>query len=220
MANLSDNHISTLLALGADAMSNMYDVKITLPTDLQELYSRTVTEMTFRAKGFTPPQLNPKVYDVQYKTVTVKRPATKIEGERSFEIEFRLDAYYNIYKVLAAWKNRTSAGTTGYATNAINTEGANNTLGIISVYALAEPVYMDNGGEGDNQGWSRGTTHDILGPANTDRIQMPWVFYQAWLAELTEPNFNMDDAAALSCKAKFFFGNYQDPWFALRAPQA
>jgi hypothetical protein len=181
-----NSQITALLQLGADAMSNMYDVTFTaIPSIIKEKMSASETapatggtqttaptttssnaaleaptpvqnhQLTLRASGFEPPKFNIKKYDVRYKTVGLRRPATRIEGDRSFKITFRVDSYYNIYRMLALWRSVLMEPATGYASNALWGPGSgddlaaagantklNSLFGQIAVVALARPIYM------------------------------------------------------------------------------
>jgi hypothetical protein len=212
MSKLQDNHVATLINLGADAMSNMYDVRITLPEDIQNIYQSLSDELVLRAKGFTPPKFNVKTYKVPYKTIEIDRPATKIEGERSFEIEFRLDASYKVYEMLKLWKARTGTGSTGYASNAIygTGYGNNNSLGTVTINSLATSIKMN--GTGEDAYFADGVNTDFFTENGSQRT-LQWKFHQCWLQDLDEPAFNMENADPISIKAKFFFGNYEDPLY-------
>lgn len=190
MARLADTHIATLLSAGADAMSNMYEVEFIPPAGV---YSDMGPALKIRTKAFTPPAPKQKDYDVHWKTVSAKRPATKIELDRTLEFEIRIDSYYNVYKCLLEWQAYTSIASAGYAANGFAAGGT----GKIIVRALDTPIT----GVG-----SAGALTDV--PSNTD---IKWVFEDVWLPELTPPSYNTEDAEALMTTAKCVYGNYEDP---------
>lgn len=189
MARLSETHITTLLSAGADAMSNMYEVEFIPPPGV---YSDQGPALKIRTKAFTPPAPKQKDYDVHWKTVSAKRPATKIELDRTLEFEIRVDAFYNVYKCLLEWEGYTSVAAAGYAAN-----GLDYATGKIVVRALDTPIV----GMG-----SAGALSDI--PSNTD---IKWVFEDVWIPEVTPPSYNAEDAEALTVTAKCVYGNYEDP---------
>lgn len=189
MARLSETHITTLLGAGADAMTNMYEVEFIPPPGL---YSDQGPALKIRTKAFTPPAPKQKDYDVHWKTVSAKRPATKIELDRTLEFEIRVDAYYDVYKCLLEWQSYTSIASVGYAAN-----GLDYATGKIIVRALDTPIR----GIG-----SAGALGDV--PSNTD---IKWVFEDVWLPEMTPPAYSTEDADAASVTPKFIYGNYEDP---------
>lgn len=189
MARLSETHISTLISAGADAMSNMYEVEFIPPAGF---YSDIAPKLKIRTKSFTPPAPKQKDYDVHWKTVSVKRPATKIELERTLEFEIRVDSNYNVYKCLLEWQSYTSIASVGFAANSLKYA-----TGKIIVRALDTTI---TGLASD------GAVSDI--PSDTS---MKWVFEDVWLPEITPPQFTTEDAEAQVAVAKFNYGNYEDP---------
>lgn len=238
MGTLSKNQVASLLSLGADAMDNMFDVTITPPkglTSSQNFSSQALSwkdpkfthDLTIRADGFQPPKFNIKTYKVAYKAVEVDRPATKIEGERQFEITFRLDANYQAYKFLAAWKSLIVQASTGYATNALFGEDGdqsqagvdelNHVFGAVSVSALARPVHMTESQPFMADGVTAGKFDKGSAlTSESDTVAAPgelvkWQFGQVWIQDLAEPQYQTGGGDALTVQATFKFGNFIDP---------
>lgn len=213
MSTLADNHVTELLKAGADAMSNMFDVQIIFPEDLQSQLGPDISMLRIRAKGFEPPVFNVKTYEVKYKTISITRPATQLEGSRTFSLSFRVDAYYSIYKALKMWASRIGTGSTGYASNALwgdASESPNGVLGTVRVAALSTPVIMDSG----DPFFAQGVNTGYFSSQNSETSpHLVWEFYDVWLQKLEEPKYSMDDASALEVQATFFFGNYKDPFY-------
>ena len=244
MGTLSSNQVTSLLSLGADAMDNMFDISIEPPKgissieNLQGARAGLTTydsqqfkhNLTIRADGFNPPVFKVKTYEVKYKTVTIDRPATKIEGQRQFDITFRLDANYQAYRFLAAWKSLIMQASSGYATNALWDDDGdvadlfgvgeiNKVFGKIKVSALARPIHMVDGAEnafkadGVTAGKfvqggspvSEGATIPLANELNT------WDFDHVWVSELDEPQYKTDGGDAIKIKATFKFGDFKDP---------
>ena len=186
MGMLSNNQVSALLGLGADAMDNMFDIVITPPKGittfenigagragvLNAAESTFQNDITIRADGFEPPQFNVATYEVKYKAVTIERPRTKIEGKREFKITFRLDANYRAYRFLGAWKSIIMQASSSYVTNALwDDDGVgdssvagigdiNKVFGEVVVAALARPIYQSDGTPFSAQGVSIGKFTD------------------------------------------------------------
>ena len=208
---------TTLLGLGADAMNNMFDIHIDLPSALPASFgiSQLDSSITIRADGFTPPEFSIKTYKVGYKTTQIDRPATKIEGERQFEITFRLDANYQAYKALGAWRSLLMDPSSTYATNALwgangDTDAtvgeSNSVFGTVKVAALDRPIYMNMGDKFAFSGVTDGKFTEA-GPENT----VIWEFYNVWLQKLEEPKFVTDGGEAIKIKATFKFGDFVNP---------
>jgi len=248
MATLAKNQVTALLGLGADAMDNMFDITITPPdglTSLENLGSNAgvldaadggfQNDITIRADGFEPPAFNIKTYKVGYKAVKLDRPATSIEGEREFKITFRLDANYRAYRFLSAWKSLIMQASTGYTTNALWGDNAdqasplltlpeiNKVFGQVVVSALARPIYQsgNNGTPFDAQGVSIGKftdgSLDISNAADTipgTADLNTWTFYQVWLSKLEEPKYKTDGGDIIKIAATFKFGEFMDPIYS------
>ena len=211
MASLAENHVTELIKAGADAMSNMYDVKIVFPDDIQTQLGTDIQAMIVRAKGFTPPEAEVVNYKVNYKTVEIDRPATKITMNRQFTISFRLDAYYAVYRALKMWAGRNGTPSTGYASNALWDSAAgspNNIKGRVIVTALSTPVLMDPSNPYFAEGVNTGNFSE-----NPNSENLIWEFDDVWVQKMTEPQFTMDDAGTMDIEATFFFGNMKDPHY-------
>ena len=194
MAKLTEDGspVKTLINLGADAMDNMFDITISPPDDLATK-GNSKTDINIRADGFNPPAFGIKTYPISIKGVTYDRPATKLEGERKFDITFRLDANYYAYNLLAKWKARITEGAAGYVTNDL--DEAN--LGSISVAALARAVTQ--------------ATDGFERAAAVDSDLINWNFKQVWISNLDEPQYKIEGGDAIKIKATFRFGEYSNP---------
>lgn len=247
MGLLASNQVTALIGLGADAMDNMFDITITPPVGLTTFENLGAgragvlnaadpgfeNDITIRADGFEPPQFNAKTYKVGYKAVTLDRPSTKIEGEREFKITFRLDANYRAYRFLSAWKSLIMQASTGYVTNALWGDGAdqasltspvgdiNKVFGQVVISALARPIYQSNSIPFDAQGVSVGKFTDGSLATTKASDTMPsaidlstWQFNQVWLVKLDEPKYKTDGGDPIKIAATFKFGEFIDPIYS------
>lgn len=206
--------VTALLGLGADAMDNLFDVEVSLPTggaaEVKAVGSTSTTdpkELTkqyrLRCQGFTPPKFNVKTYDVKYKTIKIKRPASVMEGDRVFELQFRLDANYDTYRALADWRAKTLVLTSGLARNALDLANG----GTITVSTAAAPVKEDA-----STGVYQGVTEDTSVTSAPDLEPASWIFMNVWLTELSEPAFKQGGGDPIMITAKFAFGEFEDPY--------
>jgi len=228
MAKLN-TQAQALLTAGADAMTNMFDIAIMPPKGLAGVAAAIsdpansfagdpafLDSLMIRAEGFTPPNLKIKTYENSYKTVSLKFPSTKLDGEREFEIAFRQDAYYRVYKFFSAWKSLVGNGSTGYATSSLWGDGANDpsqsgapslndVFGYVFVRAKARPIYSDAGdGIFTSHGVTSGQFDDADGVA-------PWAFRNVWVTDVGQPDFKTGEDGKIMTKVTFQFGDYLDP---------
>jgi hypothetical protein len=215
MATLHSGPVTALLNAGADAMDNLFDVDFHLPdSDLSSWSSGSI-----RCIGFDPPIFTLKTYDAPYKTTRVKRSAGKIEGDRSFKIQFRLDAYYNIYRTLLRWRSACMQPATGFASTRITpTDPKNNPfLGSIDVTSIGAPVSQEAGEIGVNSlstyvGLTEPTAPSILSTVSTkDKKYLAWRFFHVWVMDVTPPAFKTGGGDPQIITAAFGFGSFADP---------
>lgn len=221
MAELK-SQISALLNLGADAMDNMFDVFLTLPKavigeDTADTEESNYNAYNLRCSGFDPPQFSLKTFDQPYKNTTIRRPSGKIEGNREFSLQFRLDANYSIYRNLMKWRDLFMQPSTAYAGNGIrdpihpydDPRSLDNRLGIVDVYALASPIYVKPTAPGSTSYSVHGVSEKTFLDANIDRLQ--WRFFEVWLSKLENPKFKTGGGEVQLVTATFGFGRFEDP---------
>lgn len=97
MASLSKNNTfyQTLVGTASDALNNLFKVVITKNDGSFENMSPNAT---VRCSDFTPPTFQQQTYEARYITAKITKPAAKIVGDKRFDITFRLDAYYSLYR--------------------------------------------------------------------------------------------------------------------------
>lgn len=235
--------ITALHSIGADAMDNLYDVDITLPQIIidniaaNKLGSPELIQTHFRlrSEGFTPPKFTQKKYEVRYKTVGMNRPAARVDGERSFQITFRVDAYYLVYHALLAWRSLLFEPSVGYASPALpsardigSDAEAAQYFGQISVATMISPPIRR-----DSSYASPGITEGIIGTGSGNGNLTPvdnwdamdentqafkaWEFQQVWISDLTEPEFQNGSGEIQKVTATFDFGEYKSPSTEMRS---
>lgn len=183
-------YIDDLVSIGADAMTNLFDVELTLP-----IPGADDRAFRLRVKNFTPPEFKLKTYSVKYKTVSIQKPAAEITGDRTFQLTFRVDANYDVYKQLLAWRALYYNESTGYATH---TPAPSSLQGIVKVKAFQGDVVSANRAEGVYEG-AIGST-DII-----------WTFQNVWISSLTPPSYTTGDGNAAEVTAEFHFGSHKAP---------
>lgn len=224
------NPIHHLTALGADAMDNMYDVKVTIPSSAgikmpPDVPSVTVDGglvITGRLTGFTVPGWKVGTYDIKYHGVSKKMPNTKIEMERKIELEFRYDSNYLWYKAWKALANHGANAQTGGVANWIPgigdvakdsfiTDNVSNSGIVLEVVALKTSYLgIDAPASGDL---------GVLDFDNKDEV-IKWTFKQFWAGDCSEPAFKTDGGDAMKFKVTGYFGDCDYPDSGLWGPGA
>lgn len=238
MAGLN-SQITALHEIGADAMDNLYDVYITVPTVLEanRLPTEDITkQLRIRAEGFTPPKFTQKKYEVRYKTVGMNRPAARVDGAREFTLTFRLDAYYQVYHALLAWRSILFEPSIGYANQSLPEDSDDAEAGIqsryygsIAVYAMTRPPVYDS----VDRYVAPGMTDSGFGPEGGGKISEAWAqigspefpihkawdFQQVWISDITPPDFKNGAGDVQKISAVFQFGEYKGPETDLRSQE-
>lgn len=231
MSHTLNSQISALHSIGADAMDNLFDIEITIPTSsaaatpAAATASSTATiqdQFRLRCEGFEPPKFSQKKYEVRYKTVGMNRPASRIDGSREFSLTFRLDAYYTVYKALLDWRSILFEPSTGYATAALD-PALGYTLGKIDVYTQILPPVRKANGSYDIPGVTYKSLSTLTGTAMADGVYelnpsdnstiavCAWSFFDVWISDLTEPKFTVGGGEIQKVTATFQFGEYRSP---------
>jgi hypothetical protein len=206
-----NSQVTALLGVGADAMDNLFDVYIdALPAALAGATGfdakALAMQVRLRVSGFEPPQFKTKLYDVKYKTISIRRPAPIIEGTREFKLTFRLDAYYDVYLFLTRWRNLVNTPASGYASNAL-TNGATPLTGTVKVDFVRSPIsQLSDATYSDKQGISVGQVEGTSGAG-----MGTYTYYQAWPSDVEEPKFKTGSGEFQTVTATFQFGAFDDP---------
>lgn len=126
---LGDNtsYLSDLINLGADAQSNLYELKFT-----GGIFSAD-TDITIRNAGISLPERKQSTHDVSYLTTSVTLPGASYEDTKTVSITFRLDQNYSIYRKLLKQQKKVYGPSTSYA----NASAKDATFDI-SVYAITD----------------------------------------------------------------------------------
>lgn len=192
MSSIGQTAVSTLVNAGADAMTNLFEYRFSLPTGIVS----NADDLRIRAGGFTPPAPSITKYPVHWRTVSVERPATKINLTRNFQVAFRVDANYSVYRALQLWHQRTTVGSVGFAStdlSAVNT-------GIIEVVALDRTVNRVSE-----------QANDANMSLQLGRSSMRWEFRDCWIETIALSPYTQESATAQIATVTFNYGTYLDP---------
>lgn len=195
---------SLLMQSTGDAMNNIFDVGIVFPWDSGS-DGTSLPEVSYRCKGFNPPEDKTKTYDVSWHGITVKKIQAGIDMAREFELTFRMDATYALYNRFKAWKK---------VTTDVNTGGVANTasaLGQVWVYAPGSEYNATASFGADNPNGKDGAylSKTLQGKVN----DLYWLYDSVQVIEVGQPQFsNEATGKAMEFKVKFIFGDVNDPF--------
>lgn len=205
MGTINHTALTDLISAGADAMNNLFDVTITPNSGSWNPghvgNQETAQALSIRCDGFTPPSESIPTYSVTYKNVSFDRPASTATVSRTFSINFRIDANYNVYKALQAMHARTFVGARGFT----NIELDPRKLLTIKVRALDTPTTDVE----ELRTAADGTSTESLRYETTGTY---WVFKDCWISTISAPSYsNGGSGSAISTSVTFYFGDYDSP---------
>lgn len=175
----SSNYIQELIQAGADAQSNLYMIEIT-GGDLEDTQALTIRASSFQNPDFK--QAAP--YTVRYVNAYIDRPKAKVEVTRSFDIEFRLDSQYKVYKELQREKEKLFNPEESYTATDILSRKNDNKLLTIKVSVLSSQ--------------DASTTIPLF------------EFDYCWINSITPPSYSTENSNASTVKATFNFLQMKD----------
>jgi len=188
--------ITSLIESGLDSFSNLYDVRILLPSSLSSSYP--LEGFSIRATSFTPPELTVGSYDASYKLISIKRPNSIIDGERKFNITFRMDAEFLLYKALLAWKNIFTDPTNGGHMN----------FGSLAGEGTIRELSLDKYGSVSVVGYKPNSTSDTISSVNSGNEGASWAFNYVMCSKVGSPQFSREGTDAITVNSEFIFGTY------------
>jgi hypothetical protein len=213
----STGQVTLLMNSGIDAFTNLYDIQMVFPTNVTPSYDSTATSgaggyaYSVRAMGFQPPELTLMIYNSDYKGVQLTKQAPKIQGERTFTIEFRMDTNYYLYYDLLQWKhiwvdpsgegNIQPGSLSDNIMDSTTTPVTGNIAqyGQITVGAYSVTTPLDGYSDPSN-------VVDITSPGAS------WIFWDVVCNKVGTPNYQRAGADAVTVTAEFIFGRYSEPY--------
>lgn len=185
MSGILKGALSSLISASNDAQSNLYKVSFFGGILDSSKYSLTKDQMTIRCSGITPPMPTQDSYQVKYVTAYVDRPVTRVGLVRNFSLEFRMDSYWNVYKVLLdLQKQFMDASKSWVNINLLDDAGNIDTSKLFNVNV------------------------NYLSEAEVDDTSLGKPLYQftgCWIDNITPPSFNTssNDPVTVSCSINF-----------------
>ena len=205
-------NIQALINSGADATKNMYDVLHKWPWS--DGFDGGVS---VRQKGVNIPEASTETYDVSYQGVTMKRAATKVNLERTFEITYRLDAAYAEFGKFVRWHSYTSNPVTGQVAN---TPLALGSVKVVAPKGQYNAYDLWNGKKTDPTDRSKqmGMSDSNVTLPTADDGYVLWEFDNVWVTKVTQPQFSPDGGDALEFTVGYAFGDIDYPEYGEDKP--
>lgn len=196
--------ITVLLNSGMDAFTNLWDVQFTFPTNA--VVGSFDNFMSVRASGFNPPELSAMTAPVDYKAVQLTRLLPKLQGDRTFTIEFRMDSNYDLYQKLLNWKHIwvNPSGEVDIQAGALGDNLAPGGIDVTSDPAnYGKVIVVAYTSETSISGYSDSSA--------TVSVGAEWDFYDVICTKVGSPNYQRAGADAVTVSAEFIFGRYSEP---------
>lgn len=95
--NKTSNYLGTLVAQGNDAHSNIFLANFSAKGVEDD---KIITLGTIRCDGFTQPSASQDSYTVKFLNIHIDRPRAKVSMDKYFDLTFRVDGNYQMYKML------------------------------------------------------------------------------------------------------------------------
>lgn len=205
----NSKQIQELMASGADAMNNMFDVYINFPTVLDSDGTKQNSARVRIKDSFQPPAPETGTYTISYHGVEITRPSTTMTLDRKLSLKFRLDAKYELYETFIKWHNYVTDPNLGSFADNVN----DSMLGTITVRQLAGE-YLAPGTTG---------MAGLLGSA--DEVQQgnivtpEWKFKGVWVSKVDTPSFTAGkDGQNMEFGVEFYFDDIEYPFYTNNGP--
>jgi hypothetical protein len=196
------SNVTTLINVGPDAFSNLYDVVFKFPSRIIDEDPSFIDNVSVRVQDFPFPDIALQPYTISYKAIDLKQFAPKIAGARKLTLSFRVDSKWNIYKAFKAWKrlyaNENNADITfrNFMNEEPNGSVNEETYGYIEVRGYH----------------SNNALSEITSPSNSSSNELEtWRFYNVACINVDEPSFTREAANPIMLSVSFIFGVYVPP---------
>lgn len=197
--NNTNNYLGSLIAAGADAMTNLYYVQFVGGLVDQQMS----TALTVRTSDITLPSINHPVDKKHFMTTSMDVPKAEISIEKRITVRFRLDSNYEVYKYLLKQQKETSAPNLGFASNVTPDERDSHNGFKVLVFAPTAEISQFPQETPEASGITAGYTK-------------LYEFRYCWISDLTPPTYTYGSTSALTISATINFYDFDDPQSLLR----
>lgn len=187
----TSEYLSSLISAGNDAMTNLYYLKFIGGNN--RLDDDDYKSMLVRAGDFQAPKAELGNHKVDFLTVDSLMPSPEIKMNKQFDVTFRVDEYFEIYKLLLKLQSQTSVASLGRAYTTVNQNTSTDYFGL-NVYVPGDATKtMEIDDKGIPYGWNKIYEFDYL-----------------WIKKITPPRFSYDNSSALTVTVTFGFFTFKD----------
>ena len=188
-----NNYITTLLNHSSDAQGNLFYVKFTPNGVNADDYS---DDLTVRCSGINIPATEQGTYSVKFMNATVDRPNAKVELNRQFDITFRVDSNYEVYKKLILQEKSTFDPSVGYTATNINEK--TNLFDIsVSVPNITKGTDNTPAGEATKEG-------------TIENFEELFNFKHCWISSVDNVSYKYGSSDPLTVKATIQYIYFED----------
>lgn len=195
----------------ADAMDNIWDAYVVWPWSNSADQDKDAMEFSYRCKGFKPPANPTFTYEVFWHGVGVKMISAGSGMNREMELQFRLDATWNLYNKFITWKK---------ITNDSNTSGVANKAAALGKFFFAVPNTEYVSTSFENPGTDGSKAKLMIGDGSSEgKLQNPQncVWYglsDVQVIDVSPISFQQKKQGnAPEFTVKVIFGDYADSFY-------
>lgn len=119
--DITGSYLSSLVEESADAQGNLYCISFVggSKSAINSLSANNSKALSIRTKSFNWKMPEQEPYEIKFLTIKINRPKAKVKIDRSFDFTVRVDANYELYKVLLKQEKLTFSPGEHWATNDI-----------------------------------------------------------------------------------------------------
>lgn len=197
MSLLSDpsNWVTSLVNVGADAMSNLYYVDFTSIADSSQSFTVRNSEIS----GL--PEPTHKTETKSFQTIDIEVPKCEYDLTKKLTLTFRLDKDYNLYTKLLGIMRNTSMPSAGYATTMLGGGKSGGDKG--DLYNINIKIPQDVPSENSiksNKG--KGSNYSLN----------LYEFNYCWISKISGlEDFSYDSSNSRTIKVDVYYFNYKGP---------
>lgn len=191
-----NNYITTLLNHSSDAQGNLFYVTFSPTTAMSGSDGSGVEDMTIRCSGINIPATEQGTYSVKFMNATVDRPNAKVELNRQFDITFRVDSNYEVYRKLILQERVTFDPIKGYT--ATNIDDKTNLFDIsVSVPKITKDTANTPAGEATKEG-------------TIENFEELFRFKHCWISSVDNVSYKYGSSDPLTVKATIQYIYFED----------
>ncbi len=191
--------LNARLPISPDAFANLFVVNIAWNANFVDEQKTALlqNDLRWRIKDFTPPELKTDVKTSRYWTIEAPRQGSKIEGQPTFKIRFRVDANYRIFLLMQKAK-RSFSGSLG-------PEVGHQYGNPINELSVKVPIQGDSTDATYAAGLNMLDYLENTFDSDDPTAGYLWVFRNVFVTEVSNPTYTTGEAGVLESEVTFYF---------------